>query len=72
MLYLKLFTESAAKSSVVLDVKPWDDETDMKAVEKAVRAIETDGLLWGASKLNISFTLYKLYYIIAQFNLVVF
>jgi len=40
-----------AKSSVVLDVKPWDDETDMQEVEKQVRKIEMDGLLWGASKL---------------------
>jgi elongation factor 1-delta len=40
-----------AKSSILLDVKPWDDETDMKALEEAVRKIEMDGLLWGASKL---------------------
>jgi len=40
-----------AKSSVVLDVKPWDDETDMKEMEKQVRSIEQDGLHWGASKL---------------------
>lgn len=40
-----------AKSSVVLDVKPWDDETDLAAMEKAVREITIDGLLWGASKL---------------------
>jgi len=40
-----------AKSSVILDVKPWDDETDMKEVEKNVRTIEMDGLVWGASKL---------------------
>ncbi|KAG8226399.1 hypothetical protein J437_LFUL011937 [Ladona fulva] len=40
-----------AKSSIIMDVKPWDDETDMKEMEKAVRAIEMDGLLWGASKL---------------------
>ncbi|EDW74626.1 uncharacterized protein Dwil_GK22024 [Drosophila willistoni] len=40
-----------AKSSVLLDVKPWDDETDMKEMEKNVRTIEMDGLLWGASKL---------------------
>ena len=37
-----------AKSNVVLDVKPWDDETDMKALEQAVRSIEMDGLVWGA------------------------
>lgn len=40
-----------AKSSVLLDVKPWDDETDMKEMENQVRTIEMDGLLWGASKL---------------------
>ncbi|BFZ21395.1 hypothetical protein BsWGS_24435 [Bradybaena similaris] len=40
-----------AKSSVILDVKPWDDETDMQEMEKRVRAIVKDGLLWGASKL---------------------
>jgi len=40
-----------AKSSIVLDVKPWDDETDMEAMERQVRTIEMDGLLWGASKL---------------------
>merc|ERR1712080_550126 len=40
-----------AKSMVILDVKPWDDETDMKEMEDHVRTIEMDGLLWGASKL---------------------
>ncbi|XP_060521286.1 elongation factor 1-beta' [Cylas formicarius] len=43
--------ELIAKSSIVLDVKPWDDETDMKELEKSVRTIEMDGLIWGASKL---------------------
>lgn len=43
--------ELIAKSSIVLDVKPWDDETDMKEMEKHVRSIEMDGLVWGASKL---------------------
>ena len=37
-----------AKSNIVLDVKPWDDETDMVELEKCVRSIEMDGLLWGA------------------------
>jgi len=40
-----------AKSNVILDVKPWDDETDMKELEVGVRDIKMDGLLWGASKL---------------------
>ncbi|KAM7197842.1 elongation factor 1-beta [Rhypophila sp. PSN 637] len=57
----------AAKSIVTLDVKPWDDETDMKALEEAVRGIEQDGLVWGASKLvPVGFGIKKL-----QINLVV-
>lgn len=40
-----------AKSNIILDVKPWDDETNMAEMEKNVRTIEMDGLLWGASKL---------------------
>merc|ERR1712183_352248 len=40
-----------AKSNIVLDVKPWDDETDMAEMERQVRSIEADGLLWGAAKL---------------------
>lgn len=40
-----------AKSNIILDVKPWGDDTDMKEMEKQVRAIQMDGLLWGASKL---------------------
>jgi elongation factor 1-beta len=28
-----------------------DDETDMKELEKSVRSIEKDGLVWGASTL---------------------
>lgn len=40
-----------AKSVVTFEVKPWDDETDMVELEKEVRAIEMDGLVWGASKL---------------------
>jgi elongation factor 1-beta len=40
-----------AKSVVTLQVKPWDDETDMVELEKVVRSIEKDGLVWGASKL---------------------
>lgn len=39
-----------AKSSIVLDVKVWDDETDLKAIEADVRKIEKEGLLWGAAK----------------------
>ncbi|XP_057380492.1 elongation factor 1-delta-like isoform X2 [Daphnia carinata] len=40
-----------AKSNIILDVKPWDDETDMAEMERRVREIKSDGLLWGTSKL---------------------
>merc|ERR550519_468744 len=50
-----------ARSQIMLDVKPWDDETDMKALEDSVRTIEMDGLVWGASKLNpVGFGINKL------------
>ncbi|KXX79682.1 Elongation factor 1-beta [Madurella mycetomatis] len=57
----------AAKSIVTLDVKPWDDETDMDGLEAAVRGIEKEGLVWGASKLvPVGFGIKKF-----QINLVV-
>jgi len=40
-----------AKTSVLLDIKPWDDETDMDAMLKAAKTIEKEGLVWGAHKL---------------------
>nr|XP_020633455.1 elongation factor 1-delta isoform X3 [Pogona vitticeps] len=40
-----------AKSSILLDVKPWDDETDMAKMAEYVRSVQMDGLVWGASKL---------------------
>lgn len=57
----------AAKSIVTMDVKPWDDETNMDELKANVLAIEMDGLVWGASKLvEIGFGIKKL-----QINLVV-
>ena len=55
-----------AKSNIILDIKPWDDETDMNDLESEVRYAEAlrqrkiksvfrkitiDGLLWGTGKL---------------------
>merc|ERR1712073_154283 len=40
-----------AKTSVLFDVKPWDDETDMNEMLKNCKSIEKEGLVWGASKL---------------------
>ncbi|KAJ4380860.1 hypothetical protein N0V86_004222 [Didymella sp. IMI 355093] len=57
----------AAKSIVTLDVKPWDDETNMDELKANVLSIEKDGLVWGASKLvPVGFGIKKL-----QINLVV-
>ncbi|KAL4953441.1 hypothetical protein BDW69DRAFT_165275 [Aspergillus filifer] len=57
----------AAKSIVTLEVKPWDDETNLQEMEANVRAIEKDGLVWGASKfVAVGFGIKKL-----QINLVV-
>jgi len=40
-----------AKSNIILDIKPWDDETPMAKLEECVRSIKIDGLLWGTGKL---------------------
>merc|ERR1711890_93975 len=40
-----------AKTNVLLDVKPWDDETNMDDMLKSIKTIEKDGLVWGANKL---------------------
>jgi len=57
----------AAKSIVTLDVKPWDDETDMEELKANVLAIEMDGLVWGASQLvAVGFGIKKL-----QINIVI-
>merc|ERR1712241_586162 len=40
-----------AKTSVLFDVKPWDDETDMNEMLAACKSIEMEGLVWGANKL---------------------
>lgn len=52
LLYFKLLL--GGKSSVLMDVKPWDDETDMKKLEEAVRSVEMPGLLWGACTFRLS------------------
>ncbi|KAF8567179.1 hypothetical protein P879_08453, partial [Paragonimus westermani] len=39
-----------AKSNIILDVKPWGDDTDLKEMENLVRSIKADGLYWGQSK----------------------
>lgn len=31
-----------------MDVKPWDDETDMQKLLEAVKSVQMEGLHWGA------------------------
>jgi len=50
-----------AKSSITLDVKPWDDETDLDELCAKIKAIEMDGLLWGtAQKKPLAYGIFKL------------
>jgi elongation factor 1-beta len=50
-----------AKSSILVDIKPWDDTTDLKELQQKLTAIEKDGLLWGDHKLvPVAFGLKKL------------
>lgn len=41
----------AAKSEVELEVKPWDEETDMKELTRMVKAIQMPGLVWSTANL---------------------
>ena len=57
----------AAKSIVTMEVKPWDDETDLDQLLANMKAIEVDGLTWGAHKwVEVGFGIKKL-----QINVVV-
>lgn len=50
-----------AKSIVTIDVKAWDDETDLDEMLANVKAIQMDGLVWGAHKfVPIGFGIKKL------------
>ncbi|KAH3662625.1 hypothetical protein OGAPHI_005877 [Ogataea philodendri] len=51
----------ASKSIVTLEVKPWDDETDLEALLSSVKSIEIDGLTWGGSQwIPVGFGIKKL------------
>ncbi|GER48567.1 elongation factor 1-delta [Striga asiatica] len=53
--------KKSGKSSVLMDVKPWDDETDMKKLEEAVRSVQMEAKLvpvgYGIKKLQIMITI---------------
>lgn len=59
--------KTIAKSVVTMDVKPWDDETNLDEMLALVKGIDKDGLVWGAhSFVAVGFGIKKL-----QINLVV-
>jgi len=50
-----------AKSSLTLDVKPWDDETNLDELLVEIKKIELDGLVWGTGqKKPLAFGIFKL------------
>ena len=50
-----------SKSNIILDIKPFDDSTDLAHVAKKIRDISKDGLVWGVHQLlPIAFGLQKL------------
>ena len=51
-----------AKSSVMFEVKPLDDTTDLDVVYKRIRDIKLDGLIWGEDmkKVPVAFGIFKL------------
>jgi elongation factor 1-beta len=50
-----------AKSSILMDVKPWDDETDLEDLAAKIKSNVRDGLVWGAHKIvPVAYTAKKL------------
>jgi len=51
-----------AKSMITLDVKPFDDETDLDALAVEIKKITMDGLVWGAKheKKPLAYGIFKL------------
>ncbi|XP_054167760.1 probable elongation factor 1-beta/1-delta 1 [Oppia nitens] len=44
-------TEPEIIAHLVLDLKPWDETTDLRAMEDKLRQISMDGLVWGNAEL---------------------
>merc|ERR1711981_177732 len=51
-----------AKSMITMDVKPFDDETDLDELAVKIKAIAMDGLVWGAKheKKPLAYGIFKL------------
>ncbi|GKC82529.1 elongation factor 1-beta-like protein [Tanacetum coccineum] len=44
----KMLQMDRLRSSIVVDVKPWEDETDMQKIEEAIRSVQREGFTWSA------------------------
>ena len=52
---------SNAKSSLILDIKPEDSDTDLEAMLQSVKGIEMEGLTWGGHEfIPVAFGIKKL------------
>ncbi|TPP50445.1 EF-1 guanine nucleotide exchange domain family protein [Leishmania donovani] len=47
----KAAAPKAAASSILFDIKAWDDTIDLEALAQKLHAIQRDGLIWGDHKL---------------------
>ncbi|KAL0713609.1 hypothetical protein Bca4012_020589 [Brassica carinata] len=60
--------KESGKSSVLMEVKQWDDDTDMKKLEACVRAVEMPGLLWAAKLVPVGYRIKKLAIMLTSFD----
>jgi elongation factor 1-beta len=51
--------KEAEKSLVVLEVKPWEVDTDLTAVWKEITKYEKEGLIWG-QKFKLELVAYEI------------
>jgi elongation factor 1-beta len=50
-----------AKSSILMDIKPWDDTTDLNELATLLKQVQREGLVWGAHKLvDVAYGIKKL------------
>ncbi|KAJ2722383.1 Translation elongation factor 1 beta [Coemansia sp. Benny D115] len=52
----------AAKSAVTLEIKTWDSDTDLDELERLIKEIQMDGLVWGVKgeKIAVAYGIFKL------------
>ena len=46
----KQSASSVAKSCVLINIKPWDDDTNLKEFAEKLKQVQHDGIVWGAQE----------------------